>query len=62
MPPERAATLIHRFDISKPGSTTYRASGGVPGYLLNQFSMSEHDGVLRVASTEEPLVAGGDRR
>lgn len=53
-PPERAATLIHRFDISKPGSTTYRASGRVPGYLLNQFSMSEHDGVLRVASTEEP--------
>ncbi len=53
-PPERAGTLIHRFDISKPDSTTYSASGRVPGYLLNQFSMSEHDGVLRVASTEEP--------
>ena len=53
-PPERATTLIHRFDISDPTNTTYRASGQVPGYLLNQFSMSEHDGVLRVASTEEP--------
>jgi hypothetical protein len=53
-PPERAVTLIHRFDISDPTNTTYRASGQVPGYLLNQFSMSEHDGVLRVASTEEP--------
>jgi len=27
------------------------ASGAVPGHLLNQFSMSEHDGHLRVAST-----------
>jgi uncharacterized secreted protein with C-terminal beta-propeller domain len=27
----------------------------VPGYLLNQFALSEHDGVLRVASTETPL-------
>jgi hypothetical protein len=53
-PPERASTLIHRFDISDPTNTTYRASGKVPGYLLNQFSMSEHEGVLRVASTEEP--------
>ena len=53
-PPERAATLIHRFDISEPSKTSYRASGRVPGYLLNQFSMSEHGGVLRVASTEEP--------
>ena len=53
-PPEDAGTLIHRFDISDDDSTSYRASGRVPGYLLNQFSMSEHRGVLRVASTEEP--------
>ena len=54
-PPERATTTIHRFDISGPDNTAYRASGEVPGYLLNQFSMSEHEGVLRVASTEEPF-------
>jgi len=53
-PPERAGTMIHRFDISDPDRTAYRASGKVPGYLLNQFSLSEHEGVLRVASTEEP--------
>ena len=53
-PPERTSTLIHRFDISDPDATSYRASGSVPGYLLNQFSMSEHRDVLRVASTEEP--------
>jgi hypothetical protein len=53
-PPEHAGTLIHRFDISDPDSSVYRSSGRVPGYLLNQFSMAEHGGVLRVASTEEP--------
>jgi len=45
------ATSIHRFDVSDPASTAYVASGAVPGHLLNQFSMSEHDGHLRVAST-----------
>jgi len=30
------------------------ASGAVRGYLLNQFSLSEYQGNLRVASTEEP--------
>jgi hypothetical protein len=63
-PPERASTTIHRFDISEPGETVYRASGAVPGYLLNQFSMSEAEGVLRVASTEEPAwwPGGTDER
>ncbi|WP_217922169.1 beta-propeller domain-containing protein [Miltoncostaea oceani] len=50
----RGATLIHKLDTSDPTRTTYRASGVVPGYLLNQFSLSEHAGHLRVASTEEP--------
>jgi len=43
-------TSIHGFDISE-AVATYRASGGVPGHLLNQFSMSEHEGYLRVATT-----------
>ena len=34
--------------------TMYRASGEVPGFLLNQWSLSEFRGVLRVASTESP--------
>jgi uncharacterized secreted protein with C-terminal beta-propeller domain len=52
--PERARTEIHRFDASKPGETTYTASGDVAGFVLNQYSLSEFDGALRVASTEEP--------
>lgn len=54
-PPARGTTLIHEFDTSDPSRTTYRASGAVRGYLLNQFSMSEDDGYLRTASTEEPV-------
>lgn len=52
--PSGARTQIHRFDITTPNATGYSASGAVPGYILNQFSLGEKDGVLRVASTKEP--------
>ncbi len=48
------STEIHRFDTTDPDSTTYVASGRVPGYMLSQWSMSEQDGLLRVASTTAP--------
>ena len=48
----REHTMIHRFDISEPYDTALTGSGEVIGSLLNQFSMSEHDGYLRVASTD----------
>ena len=44
-------TMVHRFDISS-GSATYTGSGKFTGELLNQFSMDEHDGHLRVATTD----------
>jgi uncharacterized secreted protein with C-terminal beta-propeller domain len=52
--PPGMTTAIHKFDISDPLSTQYRGSGAVNGYLFSQWALSEHDGVLRVASTEEP--------
>jgi uncharacterized secreted protein with C-terminal beta-propeller domain len=52
--PEGLRTEIHRFDISNPERTVYRASGSVPGFILNNYALSEHDGRLRVASTEQP--------
>ena len=58
-PPDRATTTIHEFSASDPGRTSYSASGEVPGFLLNQFALSEHRGVLRVASTEAPQWWGG---
>ena len=53
-PPPRVTTAIHRFDTTSPSRTTYRASGEVPGYVLNQWSLSEYRGVLRVATTQDP--------
>ena len=47
----RPATQIHKFSISQPGPAVYRASGEVEGTVLNQFSMSEKDGYLRIATT-----------
>ena len=45
------STNIHTFDISDPGETTYSGSGRVDGTILDQFSISEHEGVVRVATT-----------
>jgi uncharacterized secreted protein with C-terminal beta-propeller domain len=53
-------TQIHRFDISGPAGAEYRSSGEVPGWLLNQFSMDEHAGYLRVASTDAPPFWDGE--
>jgi uncharacterized secreted protein with C-terminal beta-propeller domain len=53
-----ATTTIHRFDI---GTLEHTGSGSVPGSLLNDFSMSDYDGHLRVAITARPSngFAGG---
>ena len=52
--PDGPVTDIHKFDITDPRRTEYLASGTVDGYLLNQFAMDEHEGILRVASTTTP--------
>lgn len=50
------STQIHKFDI-RGRQADYMASGLVEGSLLSQWSMSEHDGHLRVASTAGPTFA-----
>jgi uncharacterized secreted protein with C-terminal beta-propeller domain len=55
---EGATTQIHAFDISNPERTRYLGSGTVRGYLLNQWSLSEYKGALRVVSTESPAWWG----
>jgi len=57
--PSGAETAIHRFSIADRETTSYRSSGLVSGLILNQFSMSEHEGRLRVASTQDPPWLGG---
>jgi hypothetical protein len=56
--PDGPTTEIHKFDISDSRRASYLASASVEGYLLNQFAMDEHDGILRVASTTSPAWWG----
>jgi uncharacterized secreted protein with C-terminal beta-propeller domain len=53
--PARESTVIDRFDVTDPDRTTFSATGEVDGYLLNQFSLSEYKGDLRVATTSRPM-------
>ena len=61
-------TDVHRFALEGDGPAQYTGSGSAPGTLLNQFSLSERDGALRVVTTvqaswDEPattLAPAGD--
>jgi len=57
--PQASRTAIHAFDITDPAKARYAGSGDVPGRLLNQFSLSEHEGALRVATTLDAASFGG---
>lgn len=47
-----SATHIHKFELATdPTFATYVGSGDVDGTILNQFSLDEHGGKLRVATT-----------
>jgi hypothetical protein len=49
-------TYIHKFDVATdPQRARYVASGGVPGHIVDQFSLSEDKGYLRVATTQTLL-------
>ena len=46
------ASVVHKFRIgTDPTRSAYQASGTVKGHVLNQFSMDEHAGHLRVATS-----------
>ena len=57
--PQSDYTVIDRFDLSDPAKAIYAGSGEVPGYVLNQYSLSEYGGDLRVASTSRPIWWAG---
>lgn len=48
---ELEKTVIHKIAIKK-GTLEYQGSGEVTGHVLNQFSMDEADGYLRIATTK----------
>jgi len=43
-------TNVYKFDVSNP-ALPLTAMGAVPGTTLNQMSLDEHDGLLRIATT-----------
>jgi hypothetical protein len=57
---EYTETNVHQFRLND-GDPMYTASGKVPGWVLNQFSMSEHNGYLRIAETYSRLPATSAR-
>ncbi|MCA9244434.1 MAG: beta-propeller domain-containing protein [Phycisphaerales bacterium] len=56
----RETTTIHKFAFDDNGVADYEATGSVPGRLLNQFSLGEFEGVLRVATSIQPSFFFGD--
>jgi uncharacterized secreted protein with C-terminal beta-propeller domain len=53
--PQDFYTEIYKFDITAE-RPRYVAGGKVPGQLLNQYSMSDREGLLRVASTTDAFM------
>ena len=52
-PVSTSYTHVHKFDIATdPATPTYVASASVPGYVHDQFSLDEREGVLRMTTTD----------
>ena len=47
---DQETTILHKIAIDT-GDISYTAQGEVPGVILNQFSMDEHNGFFRIATT-----------
>jgi uncharacterized secreted protein with C-terminal beta-propeller domain len=53
-------STIYKFAL-KQGKTVYSGSGEVPGHVLNQFSLDEHGGFLRIATTSGEIWRNDER-
>ena len=60
--PVEPRTDIFVFEVSASGAPRHVAAGAVPGWLLNQYAMSEYDGYLRVATTSADEQPGDPAR
>lgn len=59
---EEHTTALHAFDLRGHGAAPHLGGGEIPGHVLDQYSLSEHDGYLRVATTEGAPWGGGEDR
>lgn len=57
--PTEMNTRVYKFNLQN-GNANYLGVGSVPGNILNQFSMDEHNGYFRIATTvqKSPVQAG----
>jgi uncharacterized secreted protein with C-terminal beta-propeller domain len=55
---ETEKTVVHKISIEN-GKIKYESQGQVPGNVLNQFSMDEHEGYFRIATTTGQLSRFG---
>ncbi len=55
---DRIESVVHKFSITDAGAGTpnYKVSGKVPGWVVNSFSLDEHNGHLRVATTSQEMT------
>ncbi len=54
----RQVTQIYKFRLDQ-GSIVYVGEGSVPGTVLNQYAMDEHEGYFRIATTNNDMRANG---
>lgn len=52
-------THVHKFRLDH-GNVVYVGKGSVPGKVLNQFSMDEHEGYFRIATTRGNMWASDE--
>jgi inhibitor of cysteine peptidase len=58
--PTEVNTTIYKFSLEQ-GVANFVAKGSAPGTILNQFSMDEHEGHFRIATTKTNFNAFGNR-
>ncbi|WP_412747607.1 beta-propeller domain-containing protein [Krasilnikovia sp. M28-CT-15] len=59
--PKAGNTDIFRLELTGADRPRYAAAGSVPGRLVNQYALSEWDGRLRVATTDDSTSASAVR-
>jgi hypothetical protein len=59
-PDEEQVTQVYKFTYENRGVRPV-AAGSVPGHILNQYSMGEYQGYLRVATTTMPVFFFAER-
>ena len=59
--PEPPHTDLHAFDLADAAGSAYLASGSVDGTVLNQYSLSEYEDHLRVATTTQGFGFGEEQ-